>query len=179
MGVFEVLRGIIDDNRQAGLRNGQFLLLGSAALDLMRQSSETLAGRVATIDMAPLSIAEAAAAHIADNARWLRGGFPDSLLAADDGQSLDWRRDFIRSYLERDAPMFAPRLPAETIGRLWTMLAHNQGSVLNQAPMEWQPGQTAGQVAQGVCARQRPAARPAGAAEHARPAGPPGVRPEL
>ena len=132
-GVFEILRGIIDDHRQAGIRHGQFLLLGSAALDLMRQSSETLAGRVAYIDMAPLSIGEAAAAGIADSTLWLRGGFPDSLLAADDTRSLDWRRDFIRSYLERDVPMFAPRLPAETIGRLWTMLAHNQGSVLNQA----------------------------------------------
>jgi predicted AAA+ superfamily ATPase len=132
-GVFEILRGIIDDNRQAGIRSGQFLLLGSAALDLMRQSSETLAGRVAYIDMAAVSIGEAAAAGIADSTLWLRGGFPDSLLAASDTQSLDWRRDFIRSYLERDVPMFAPRLPAETIGRLWSMLAHNQGSVLNQA----------------------------------------------
>ena len=132
-GVFEILRGIIDDNRQAGIRNGQFLLLGSAALDLMRQSSETLAGRVAYIDLAPLSIGDATAAGIADSTLWLRGGFPDSLLSADDTRSLDWRRDFIRSYLERDVPMFAPRLPAETIGRLWTMLAHNQGSVLNQA----------------------------------------------
>jgi hypothetical protein len=131
--VFEILRGIIDDNRQAGLRSGQFLLLGSAALDLMRQSSETLAGRMAYFDIAPLNTGEAAAAGIADSTLWLRGGFPDSLLAADDSQSLDWRRDFIRSYLERDVPMFAPRLPAETIGRLWTMLAHNQGSVLNQA----------------------------------------------
>jgi len=132
-GVFEVLRGIIDDNRQAGVRSGQFLLLGSAALDLMRQSSETLAGRVAYLDMAPLNMIEAASAGIPDSTLWLRGGFPDSLLAPDDTQSLDWRRDFIRSYLERDVPMFAPRLPAETIGRLWTMLAHNQGSVLNQA----------------------------------------------
>ncbi len=132
-GVFEILRGIIDDNRQAGIQSGQFLLLGSAALDLMRQSSETLAGRVAYIDLAPLSIGEAAAAGIADSTLWLRGGFPDSLLAADDTRSLDWRRDFIRSYLERDVPMFAPRLPAVTIGRLWTMLAHNQGGVLNQA----------------------------------------------
>lgn len=132
-GVFEILRGIIDDNRQAGLRNGQFLLLGSAAIDLMRQSSETLAGRVAYLDIAPINIGEADGAGIADSTLWLRGGFPDSLLAADDSQSLDWRRDFIRSYLERDVPMFAPRLPDQTIGRLWTMLAHSQGSVLNQA----------------------------------------------
>ena len=132
-GVFEVLRGIIDDNRQAGLRSGQFLLLGSAALDLMRQSSETLAGRVAYLDIAPLNIGETTPAGMADNALWLRGGFPDSLLAADDTRSLDWRRDFIRSYLERDVPMFAPRLPAETIGRLWTMMAYSQGGVLNQS----------------------------------------------
>jgi len=132
-GVFEVLRGIIDDNRQAGRRSGQFLLLGSAALDLMRQSSETLAGRVAYLDIAPLAIGEVAAVGIDATTLWLRGGLPDSLLAPDVTRSLDWRRDFIRSYLERDVPMFAPRLPAETIGRLWTMLAHQQGGVLNQA----------------------------------------------
>jgi predicted AAA+ superfamily ATPase len=132
-GVFEVLRGIIDDNRQAGLRTGQFLLLGSAALDLMRQSSETLAGRVAYLDIAPLEVGEAGIAGIDAATLWLRGGFPESLLASDETRSLDWRRDFIRSYLERDVPMFAPRLPAEMIGRLWTMLAHQQGGVLNQA----------------------------------------------
>ncbi|MEI8169279.1 MAG: ATP-binding protein [Rhodoferax sp.] len=132
-GVFEVLRGIIDDNRQAGMRSGQFLLLGSAALDLMRQSSETLAGRVAYLDITPLTITEAETASINDADLWLRGGFPDSLLATDDVLSLNWRRDFIRSYLERDVPMFAPRLPAETIGRLWTMIAHQQGGLLNQA----------------------------------------------
>lgn len=132
-GVFEILRGIIDDNRQAGRRNGQFLLLGSAALDLMRQSSETLAGRVAYLDIAPLNLLEATQASIADHDLWLRGGFPDSLLKPDDIQSLSWRRDFIRSYLERDVPMFAPRLPFDAIGRLWTMLAHSQGSVLNQS----------------------------------------------
>ena len=132
-GVFEVLRGIIDDNRQAGQRSGQFLLLGSAALDLMRQSSETLAGRIAYLDIAPFGIGEVGAAGIKATTLWLRGGFPESLLAVDDRQSLDWRRDFIRSYLERDVPMFAPRLPTETIGRLWTMLAHLQGSMLKQS----------------------------------------------
>lgn len=106
---------------------------GSAALDLMRQSSETLAGRVAYVDMAPVDTEEAGQAGIADAQLWLRGGFPDSLVASDDRRSLAWRRDFIRSYLERDVPMFAPRMPAEAIGRLWTMLAHQQGGVLNQA----------------------------------------------
>ena len=132
-GVFESLRGIIDENRLAGVRSGQFLLLGSASLDLMRQSSETLAGRVSYMNISPIHIQEVIPVQIEAEQLWLRGGFPDSLLAADEEHSLDWRRDFIRSYLERDVPMFAPRLPSETIGRLWTMLAHQQGGLLNQA----------------------------------------------
>lgn len=132
-GLFEVLRGLIDERRQAGERHGHFLLLGSAALELMQQSSETLAGRVAYIDMGAVDATEAAAAGIVASTLWVRGGFPDSLLAVDDTQSLAWRRDFIRSYLERDVPMFAPRMPSETVGRLWTMLAHQQGGLLNQA----------------------------------------------
>jgi len=132
-GLFEILRGIIDDRRAAGDRFGHFLLLGSAAIELMRQASETLAGRVAYLDMAPLDAGEIAPTGIDIDRLWVRGGFPDSLLAATDADSLDWRRDFIRSYLERDVPMFAPRLPAETVGRLWLMLAHQQGGLLNQA----------------------------------------------
>lgn len=132
-GLFEILRGIIDDRRAAGERFGHFLLLCSAGIELMRQASETLAGRIAILEIQPLSIVEAASAGIAAETCWLRGGFPESLLATSDAQSLDWRRDFIRSYLERDVPMFAPRLPAETVGRLWTMLAHQQGALLNQA----------------------------------------------
>ena len=129
--LFEVLRGIIDDWRAAGMRSGHFLLLGSAALDLMQQASESLAGRVAYLDVAPIT-AQELPANLRTDALWLRGGFPDSLLAASDIASLDWRRDFIRSYLERDVPMFAPRLPAPAVGRLWTMLAHNQGELLAQ-----------------------------------------------
>ncbi len=132
-GLVEVLRGIIDDRRALGDRYGHFLLLGSAAFELMRQASETLAGRVAYLDMAPLDVMEIQPVKIDPNALWLRGGFPDSLLSKTDIASLNWRRDFIRSYLERDVPMFAPRLPAETVGRLWTMLAHQQGNLLNQA----------------------------------------------
>jgi predicted AAA+ superfamily ATPase len=131
--LFETLRGIIDDRRAAGDRSGHFLLLGSAAIDLMRQASETLAGRVAYVDMAPIGVLEFPK-QLGDTDRlWTRGGFPESLLADSDDISLQWRRDFIRSYLERDVPMFAPRLPAETIGRLWTMLAHAQGALLNQS----------------------------------------------
>lgn len=130
-GLFEVLRGIIDDWRAAGLRNGHFLLLGSAGLELMQQSSETLAGRIATIDITPFTVQEVQGT-VALQDLWLRGGFPDSVLAPDDASSLDWRRDFIRTYLERDVPMFAPRLPAAAVGRLWTMLAHQQGAQLDQ-----------------------------------------------
>lgn len=132
-GLFEILRGIIDDRRAAGERSGHFLLLGSAGLELMRQESETLAGRIATLEIQPFNAIEAANAKIDDGTLWLRGGFPESLLATSDAASLDWRRDFIRSYLERDIPMFAPRMTAETVGRLWTMLAHQQGGLLNQA----------------------------------------------
>ncbi|NQW93774.1 MAG: ATP-binding protein [Polaromonas sp.] len=131
--LFEVLRGIIDDRRAAGERFGHFLLLGSAALELMQQSSETLAGRVAYLEMGPVNVLEANAAQLGSDTLWLRGGFPESLLAQSDSTSLDWRQDFIRSYLERDVPMFAPRMPAQALGRLWTMLAHSQGGLLNQA----------------------------------------------
>ena len=134
-GLFEVLRGIIDERRASGNRFGHFLLLGSAALDLMQQSSESLAGRVAYMEIAPIDILDASAAAITEDSLWVRGGFPESLLASSDRQSLDWRRDFIRSYLERDVPMFAPKMPTATLSRLWTMLAHQQGALLNQARM--------------------------------------------
>ena len=130
-GLVEILRGIIDERRRAGERFGHFLLLGSASLELMQQSSETLAGRVAYLDIGPIQALEWTAAEL--DTLWLRGGFPDSLLAANEGASLRWREDFVRSYLERDVPMFAPRLPAQTIGRLWTMLANQQGALLQQS----------------------------------------------
>ena len=130
-GLFEVLRGIIDERRRTGQRFGHFLLLGSASLDLMQQSSETLAGRVAYVDLGPIQALEWAPNNL--DTLWLRGGFPESLLAANDAASLRWREDFVRSYLQRDVPMFAPRLPAETVGRLWTMLAHQQGALLQQS----------------------------------------------
>ncbi len=132
-GLFEILRGIIDERRRAGQRFGHFLLLGSASLDLMQQSSETLAGRVAYLEVTPVNVLELEGQAENADALWLRGGFPDSLLAATDAASLSWREDFVRSYLQRDVPMFAPRLPAETIGRLWTMLAHQQGALLQQS----------------------------------------------
>jgi predicted AAA+ superfamily ATPase len=138
--LFAALRGIIDKGRREGLRTGRFLLLGSAAIELMRQS-ETLAGRIAYVDMGPLQILETGAESMEN--LWLRGGFPDSFLAADDAQSLALRRDFIRTYLERDVPMFGPRIPAETLERLWTMLAHSQGGLLNASKLASGIGVTA------------------------------------
>lgn len=131
--LFVILRGIIDNNRAKGIRGGQFLLLGSASLDLMHQASESLAGRIAYLDLTPVQIDEASSVGIDESTLWVRGGFPDSLLASSDATSMDWRRDFVRSYLERDVPMFAPRIPAAAVGRLWTMLANNQGGLLNQS----------------------------------------------
>jgi predicted AAA+ superfamily ATPase len=131
--LFEELRGLIDEARRQGQRAGQFLLLGSASLDLIQQTSESLAGRVRYLEQVPISPSETDLAGIDRHRLWLRGGFPESLLARNDVASLIWRGDFIRSYLERDIPMFAPRLPAALIGRLWRMLAAGQGNILNSA----------------------------------------------
>ncbi len=131
-GLFPILRGIIDGARREGRRSGLYLLLGSAALELLRQSGETLAGRVSFMELAPFDITEIEAESPPDTL-WLRGGFPESYLASSDRLSTRWRRDFIRSYLERDIPAFGPRIPAETLRRFWQMLAHLQGSLLNVA----------------------------------------------
>lgn len=130
-GLFQQLRGLIDRGRRRGLRAGRFLLLGSASLDLLRQSGESLAGRISYLDLGPVNGFEVRTEALPE--LWLRGGFPDSLLAADDAASLRWRRDFIRTYLERDIPQFGPRIAAETLRRFWTMLAHQQSGLLNAA----------------------------------------------
>lgn len=127
--LFLTLRGLIDQGRRKGKRYGRFLLLGSASLDLMQQSGESLAGRISYIDMTPLDVREVAVESL--ESLWLRGGFPDSFLASEEQQSLSWRKDLLRTYLERDVPMFGSRVPAETLRRFWTMLAHNQGSLIN------------------------------------------------
>ena len=129
--LFQTLRGVIDRGRRRGKGKGRFLILGSAAIDLLRQSGETLAGRIAYIDMAPLCALEVEDDRPSRERLWLRGGFPDSYLADSDQDSLALRRDFIRTYLERDVAMFGPRVPATTLDRLWTMLAHRQGTTLN------------------------------------------------
>jgi predicted AAA+ superfamily ATPase len=132
--IFTQLRGIIDNKRREGNGTGLFLFLGSASIDLLKQSSESLAGRISYIELHPIDVLEYTEGSIESmNILWTRGGFPESLLAVTDQDSLDWRRDFIRTYLERDIPQLGPRIPAETLDRFWTMLAHNQGSVLNAA----------------------------------------------
>ena len=133
--IFQDLRGLIDRGRRAGFGTGRFLILGSASLDLLRQSGESLAGRVAYVEMMPLDVLELDESPETIERLWLRGGFPESYLARDDRASLAWRRDFIRTYLERDIPLFGPRIPAETMGRLWTMLAHRQGGILNASDL--------------------------------------------
>ena len=133
-GLFEVLRGVIDERRRQGRRHRQFLLLGSASIDLLQQSSETLAGRIAYSELTPLLAEEVATKKRGDRDRlWLRGGFPDSFLAVDEAASVEWREEFIGTYLERDIPLLGPRIPAETLRRFWTMLAHEQGTLLNAA----------------------------------------------
>ncbi len=133
--IFMVLRGIIDKNRRSEKRNGQFLILGSASLDLLKQSSESLAGRITYVEMNPINIAELSYTNSATRKLWLRGGLPDSLLASSDDISMEWRQSFIKTYLERDIPQFGPLIPSETLRRLWIMLAHEQGAFLNNAKL--------------------------------------------
>lgn len=132
-GIFKALRGTIDQARREGKGDGRFLLLGSAAMELLAQSGETLAGRVAFVELAPFDLIEVGAENRDD--LWVRGGFPPSFLAPGPEESLRWRTDFIRTYLERDIPQLGPRVPAETLRRFWTMLAHNQGGLLNAAQL--------------------------------------------
>lgn len=130
--LFMVLRGIIDKNRQDGKKSEQFLLLGSASMDLMRQSSESLAGRIRYLNMTGLNILEAPDDV---NKLWLRGGFPDSYLSDSDRDSMEWLEMLIRTYLERDVPQMGFRIPAIRLRRLWTMLAHLQGENINYSKL--------------------------------------------
>lgn len=132
-GLFGPLRSVIDERRRTAKRTGHFLLLGSASIDLLRQSSETLAGRVAYCELHPFSATEVPGDR--QSRLWSRGGFPESCLAPSDEDSLDWRLAFIRTYLERDVPQLGPRIPAATLRRFWTMLAHNQGQTHNAAAL--------------------------------------------
>jgi uncharacterized protein len=127
--IFPILRGVID----RGQRNGQFLILGSASRDLIRQSSESLAGRLSYLDITPFSLEEASFSSQAEH--WLKGGFPRSILTSDDEISIQWREDYIRTFLERDIPQLGFRIPANTLARFWRMLAHCHGQVLNSSKL--------------------------------------------
>jgi len=129
--IFQSLRGLIDSGRRKGKKTARFLLLGSASIELLQQSGESLAGRISYIELGPFNALETPDNDF--NQLWVRGGFPLSYLASNDTKSFIWRQNFIRTYLERDIQQFGPRLPAETLRRLWTMLAHNQSELLNVA----------------------------------------------
>ena len=135
-GLFPELRGLIDAGRRRGHRNGRFLILGSASLDLLRQAGESLAGRIEHVRLGPLDVYDVSPALAPTTQLWVRGGFPDSLLAESDEDSMAFRVNLIHAYLERDISEFTGRrIPAETLERLWTMLAHSQGQVLNASKL--------------------------------------------
>jgi len=128
--IFPLLRSLVDERRRAGERTGQFLVLGSASRDLLRQSSESLAGRIVYHEMTPITVPESPRKW---ETLWVRGGFPESFLAADDNASGRWRGAFIDTYVERDIPQLGPRVPSAQMRRLWSMLAYGQGDQLNVA----------------------------------------------
>lgn len=127
--LFPLLRVLVDERRRAGRPSGHFLVLGSASVDLLGQSSESLAGPIEYLELAPFDLGETGVD--AQDRLWLRGGFPEAFLARDDTASLALRQQFAQTCLERDIAAFAPRLPRETLRRFRTMLAHEQGSEFN------------------------------------------------
>ena len=130
--LFMYLRGVIDKRRREGRGNGRFLLLGSASNDLLKQTSESLAGRIVYLELTGLNLFEIEDAGPKNIRKlWVRGGFPNSYMAGDDLKSNEWRKDFIKTYLERDIPLLGYRIPATTLMRFWQMLAHSQGEILN------------------------------------------------
>jgi predicted AAA+ superfamily ATPase len=129
--LFSALRPEIDAHRQPG----RFLLLGSASGELLRQSAQSLAGRVSYVELTPFQAEEVAPDLSGLQRLWLRGGFPPSWLAASDEASMQWRQDFIRTFLLTDLAQMGVRIPAETLRRFWTMLAHLQGQLFNASQL--------------------------------------------
>lgn len=128
--LFPVLRGWVDRNQRA-----RFLILGSASRELIRQSSESLAGRIAYLELTPFLNVEVTGAGISVKENWMRGGFPDSLLAPSEAASLRWRTQFIRTFLERDIPLLGFSIPPQTLRRVWSMCAHYHGQTLNASAL--------------------------------------------
>ncbi len=132
--IFSVLRGQIDARRRAGAGAGKFLILGSASMQLLRQSSESLAGRITFVELAPLQPSEVLPADDANgrlDSLWLQGGFPQSFTRTSLRASLQWRRDFVQTYLERDIPQFGFQVASEKLAQFWRMLANDQGELFN------------------------------------------------
>ena len=125
--LFAVLRALIDERRTPG----RFLLLGSASPQLLRQASESLAGRICFHELAPFDVGEIAPGYVQLQDFWLRGGYPLSWLAQSDAASFAWRESFIATHLERDIPSFGIRVPGTTLHRFWQMLAHLHGQLWN------------------------------------------------
>ncbi len=123
--IFPLLRSLVDERK----KNGQFLILGSASKNLLKQSSESLAGRVSYLEMTPFTLLELSEKKMEN--LWLRGGFPKSFLSKSEIASVEWRENYIRTFLERDIPQLGLRIPTQSIGRLWSMLAYSQGQTLN------------------------------------------------
>lgn len=126
--LYPVLRVLVDEDRRTG-RDRRFLLLGSASPDLVKGVAESLAGRIHMIPMQGFRIGEVGAENTAT--LWHRGGFPGSFLAEDDADSLEWRKDFVETFLLRDLPQYGVRVPAPELRRLWSMCAHLNGELLN------------------------------------------------
>lgn len=133
--LFAILRGVIDHNRQIGRQTAQFLLLGSASIELLRQSSESLAGRISYIEMGGITVLELGAEKQRMKTCWLRGGFPNSYFAHDNDAAMEWLEDLIRTYTERDVPQIGYTVSAQKLRRLWTMLAHLQGETINTSTL--------------------------------------------
>jgi uncharacterized protein len=135
--LFPVLRGIIDERRRKGETNAHFLILGSASPKLLRQSSESLAGRIGYLELNPFNLLEVENAGYKDarDRLWMRGGFPQSFLEKKEAQSHEWRESFIRSYIERDLPDLGQNFPSERMYNLWRMLALSQGTTINMSKL--------------------------------------------
>ncbi|MFA4919284.1 MAG: ATP-binding protein [Thermodesulfovibrionales bacterium] len=123
--LFPLMRALVDRNRSAG----RFLILGSASLELIRHSSESLAGRIIYHELSPFSLSEINSENI--QKLWLRGGYPESYISRNNDESYVWREAFIKSYLETDIPRLGIRIPAQQLRRFWTMIAHSHGQLWN------------------------------------------------
>jgi predicted AAA+ superfamily ATPase len=123
--LFSILRPVIDADR----RPGRFVILGSASPHLIKDASETLAGRIAYLELSGFSLSEVGKEN--RDRLWIRGGFPDAYLAPDKNLWYRWVENFVRTYIERDLPMLGLQVPPRVLRKLWSMLAHNHGNIIN------------------------------------------------